>query len=242
MKKDWDALLALFQARQRDGAVKEARLNLQQPDPSDWDWLADALVDDEQKWFVAAVFENHPVPKRLFSSFLAAAVNETYPSTNRQFVEPCIQSYGHRAVNEHLLAVVENGEAPEIAGAVAALYWANMSICYPANATKFTLDEATKESREAYLALLDIWTRKRATYLKVFVDNTDVAVRRQIIPSLKLDESLYPDDLKPLVKQAIEIARSHSDDYIRHRVEVQLGNETLLRPIPGRSHSNEQNT
>jgi hypothetical protein len=36
------------------------------------------------------------------------------------------------------------------------------------------------------------------------------------------------------VAQAVEIARNHDDDYIRHRVEVQLGKERLLKPLPHR--------
>jgi len=62
--------------------------------------------------------------------------------------------------------------------------------------------------------------------------NADLAVRRQIILSLKLNSRSYSETLKPLVSQAIEIARNHEDQYIRHRVEVQLGNENLLLPIP----------
>jgi hypothetical protein len=34
-----------------------------------------------------------------------------------------------------------------------------------------------------------------------------------------LDESLYPDHLKHLVKEAIGIARTHEDEYIRHKVQ-----------------------
>jgi hypothetical protein len=132
------------------------------------------------------------------------------------------------------LDIVEGQGNAEVAGAVAALYWANMRISFPGEAPQYTLEYATPESREAYLALDDVWRRKRETYLRIFVANENVNVRRQIIPSLKLDESLYPEELKPLVSQAIDLARSHEDEYIRHRVEVQLGNEHLLRPIPER--------
>jgi hypothetical protein len=45
-------------------------------------------------------------------------INESNPSFNRNFVEPCIVSFGHRKVNEHLLDVVEHGSLLEIAGAV----------------------------------------------------------------------------------------------------------------------------
>jgi hypothetical protein len=86
-----------------------------------------------------------------------------------------------------------------------------------------------------YLELEDVWLRRRSLLLREFVANGNVHVRRSIIPSLKLEESAYPDDLKPLVAQAIEIARNHEDEYIRHRVEVQLGNERLLKPLPHRN-------
>jgi hypothetical protein len=36
------------------------------------------------------------------------------------------------------------------------------------------------------------------------------------------------------VAQAVEIARNHDDDYIRHRVEVQLGKERWFKPLPHR--------
>ena len=214
--------------------VRDARRHLPMASQDEWSSLIEWLRDEKRKWFVAAVFAKAPVPKRLFEPFLTAAINEKKPSLNRQFVEPCIHAWGHRRVNEHLLAVVEAGDAPEIAGAVAALYWANMSITFSGEVPEYTLEHATPESRAAFLELKDVWERKRELYLTTFINKDNVEVRRQIIPSLKLDESVYCDELKPLVGQAIEIARNHEDDYIRHRVEVQLGNEKLLKPLPDR--------
>ena len=235
MTSEWDQHASSFAAGQTSEAISAARQRFQQPEDSDWRWLTDSLKDDNVKWFVAAVFKNYPVPKRLLDPFLRAAIHEANPSFNRQFVEPCIESYGHRRVNEFLLNVVEAGSDAEIAGAVAALYWANMAISFSGDVPEYTLKYATPESRTAFLELKDVWERKRKAFLRVFVANEDVTVRRQIVPSLNLDESNYGDELKPLVKRAITIAREHSDDYIRHRVEVQLGNEKLLRPIPERS-------
>lgn len=202
--------------------------------------MEEALKDEQNKWSVAAVFKSYPVPKRLVKPFLQAAINETNPSFNRQFVEPVIESFGHRRVNEYLLDVVERGDDKAIAGAVAAFYWANMKIAFAGEVPKYTLEYATPESRARVLELKDVWDRKRETYLRVFVFNENVTVRRQVIPSLNLDEESYSLELKPLVQQAIEIARSHPDEYIRHRVEVQLGNERLLLPIPVRSKEDSE--
>jgi hypothetical protein len=129
---------------------------------------------------------------------------------------------------------VENGTDVEKAGAVNALYWGGMSLSFPANTQKFSVENATLESRTAYLDLKDVWERKRCLFLREFVSNENVDVRRSIIPSLCLDETAYPAEIRPLVPIAIDIARKHHDDYIRHRVEVQLGNEHLLFPLPQR--------
>jgi hypothetical protein len=115
-----------------------------------------------------------------------------------------------------------------------------MKIAFAGEVPKYTLEYATPESRARVLELKDVWDRKRETYLRVFVFNENVTVRRQVIPSLNLDEESYSLELKPLVQQAIEIARSHPDQYIRHRVEVQLGNERLLLPIPVRSKEDSE--
>jgi hypothetical protein len=218
----------------KEQIVTEARRLLSTATQDDWESLSNALEVDQRKWFIAAIFARSPVPKRLLKAMIRAAVYEVNPSLNRDFVTPCISSYGHRIVNEALLDVVETGTNFEKAGAVNALYWGGMSLSFPENTTKFTLENATPESRAAYLELKNVWERKKCLFLREFVSNENVDVRRSIIPSLKLDESVYPDDLKPLVPKAIEIARNHSDEYIRHRVEVQLGNEKLLYPKPHR--------
>jgi hypothetical protein len=219
----------------REQIIKDARRLLLSATSDEWNWLSDALDDDERKWFVAASFSRSPVPTRLLKPMIRAAVYEVNPSLNREFVSPCIASYGHRVVNEALLDVVENGTDFEKAGAVNALYWAGMKPAYTGNTQDFTVENATPDSRAAYLELSDVWDRKRCLFLREFVSNENVDVRRSIIPSLCLDEAAYREVLKPLVSKAIDIARNHQDEYIRHRVEVQLGEEHLLYPRPHRT-------
>jgi hypothetical protein len=214
--------------------VEDARRLLSKTTEDDWSKLENALADNDVKWFVAAVFSKSPLPKRLLKAMLRAAVYEVNPSFNRNFVEPRIASFGHRIVNEALLDYVENGTDFEKAGAVNALYWAAVGLSFTGNTRLHTLENATPESRAAYLELKNIWLRKRCLFLREFVSNANVHVRRSIIPSLTLDEALYPDDLKPLVAQAIEVARNHDDDYIRFRVGVQLGSGRALKPLPHR--------
>jgi hypothetical protein len=58
--------------------------------------------------------------------------------------------------------------------------------------------------------------------LREFVGNEDLDVRRCILPGLPLWPSAYPVELHPLVEEAVAIARSHPDEYLRHRVEHQI--------------------
>lgn len=237
----WDDLFSSYLAARRENDsvvtekfVKKARIFLSTATPTDLDILSAALEENERKWFVAAIFSRSPVPKRLLKAMLRAGVYEVNPSLNQYFIEPCISSYGHRVVNEALLEVLENGNDFEKAGAVNALYWAGMTLYFDDYKRGFALENATPESRAAYLELMDVWERKRCLLLREFIANENVDVRRCIIPSLNLDKADYPDQFKPLLAQAVEIARNHDDDYIRHRVEVQLGNEHLLKPLPHR--------
>jgi hypothetical protein len=156
----------------------------------------EALEDHERKWFVAAIFSGSPVPKRLLKAMLRAGVCEVNPSLNKYFIQPCISSYGHRVVNEASLQFVETGSDYEKAGAVNALYWAGMSLRFDDYKRGLTLENATPESRAAYLELKDVWERKRCLFLREFVSNENIDVRRSIIPSLNLDEAAYPTDLK----------------------------------------------
>ena len=186
------------------------------------------------KWVVAGLCERSgSLAEVFFVPMLNAAIDEVNPSYNRYFVAPCMNSFGPRRVNEYLLCVIESGTDFQKAGAVNALYWAQAGLSFPSNAVSYDIEYATPESRAAYEALQDVRDRRRRVLLETFVMNSSVDVRRSIIPSLELDPQAYPDSHRSLVISAIEVARSHEDGYIRHRVEVQLGDVSEgLAPLP----------
>ncbi|HEU4556229.1 MAG TPA: hypothetical protein VFS20_00220 [Longimicrobium sp.] len=197
---------------QAEELVRAARKRVGRNTPDDWQWLAEALADAERKWFVAQVFENHPVPTRLLGPMLRAGVLERDPSANRMFIEPCVSSLGARRVLEVLLGYLETGTDAEKAGAASARYWVGPN---PRN-------EDVEELK----------ARFHCQMLRELVQNPDLDVRRRIIPMLRLEPEAYPQELRPLIPVAVEIARSHPDNYIRHRVEVQLGAGGPLMAIP----------
>lgn len=214
----WDEHYRLWsEVRRKPGQdahwrMQAARKRVAENTPDDWLWLREALADPERKWFVALVFKFQPVPKRLFGAMLLAGVLERNPSLNRVFIEPCVRSLGGRAVLERLARYLEIGTEAEKAGAASALYWAG------GNPRGEDLHE--------------LHQRLRSRMLWEFVHNANLDVRRRIIPRLRLEPEAYPEELRSLIPIAVEIARSHPDPYIRHRVEIQLGAGGPFMAIP----------
>ncbi len=192
--------------------LQEARKRVQKNTSADWQWLSDSLANAERKFFVALVFKRQPVPKRLLAAFVHAAVLERDPSGNRWYIEPCVRSWGSREIYLRLLSYLQTGSNEEKAGAASALYWAGAN----------PRDEDLTEVRNQIRSLL----------LREFVSNADVWVRQRIVPMLRLDPSAYESADRPLIAEAIALARAHPDDYIRHRIEVQLGAGGPFKPIP----------
>lgn len=208
-----------FEVRRKPGPeadqrMRAARKRVGLNTAEDWQWLAMALADPDRKWFVAGVFKFQPIAKRLFGPMLHAGVLELNPSLNSMFIEPCVRSLGARRVLEALLQYLESGTNEEKAGAASAVYQA---------------DWAGNPRREE---IAEVRERIRWQMLREFVGNSDLNVRRRIIPMLRLVPEAYPEALRPLVPVAVEVARAHPDEYIRHRVEVQLGAGGPFMAIP----------
>jgi len=230
---DWEATYQEFAAaglskdyERQELLTRRARTALQNRRLKDLEWLVAALSNAERKWFVArALARGRQMPRGLFAPMIRAAVYEVNPSLNRQFIEPCIWAFGPRPVNEALLDYLVGGTDFEKAGAVNALYWASSPLMGMREAPDLC---------EQYEGLGDIRLRKRALLLREFMGNSSVEVRRSIIAQLPFERELFPADCWPLLPQAIRIAREHPDDYIRHRVEIQLGSGGLLDALPHR--------
>jgi hypothetical protein len=214
----WDEHYRLWsEVRRKPGQdahwrMQAARKRVSKNTPDDWLWLREALADPERKLFVALVFKFQPVPKRLFGPMLRAGVLERNPSFNRAFIEPCVRSFGGRSVLEQLARFLETGTDIEKAGAASALYWAG----------------GNPRGED----LGGLHRRLRCRMLREFVENADLDVRRRIIPMLSLEPEVYPEEMRSLIPIAVEIARSHADAYIRHRVEIQLGASGPFMPLP----------
>ncbi|MFE9747111.1 hypothetical protein ACFYOT_19595 [Saccharothrix saharensis] len=161
------------------------------------------------------------MPEEWFEPLVRAMVLEPDPSFNRQLVEPAIAAFGRRRVQLALLTHLDTGSAADAAGAARAWYWTEVRLRYPRGS-----DTPTPETAAEHVAFDDLRRRYRHTALHRFVADEDLDVRRCILPGLPLNPNLYPDDLHDLVTQAIRIARTSGDDYLRHRVEMQINSHS----------------
>lgn len=155
------------------------------------------------------------LPEEFFDALIRAAVYDPDPSFNRQFVEPALDAFGTRRVLAALLDHLRGGTNRERAGAARAWYWA-----WGLGVRK--TEVSTPEGRAEHDAVMDLRTKWKGAALREFVSNEDLDVRRCILPLLPLQPERYPAELREMVAEAIHIARTHPDEYLRHRVEVQV--------------------
>lgn len=83
----------------------------------------------------------------------------------------------------------------------------------------------TPEGAAEYEAVSDLRERYRRTALRRFLSDDDLDLRRCILPGLTLDPQMYPSHIRDDVARAVQIARTSNDDYLRHRVEIQVAHE-----------------
>jgi len=225
---DWEALYTEYVQATKLGdkarveeLVVAARSILADRDLKDLSWLQSALKHEHRKWFVAlALRKATNMPALLILPMIYTAVNQPDPSTPGSFIEPLMRCFGPRSVNLALLHILANGTDQEKCGASYSLYWGRVLV---------GRNGISNDPMD------DVWDQKRSLMLRTFMENEDVYLRRSVLAQLSFDEAKYPEDLKPLLPEAIRIARAHPDEYIRHRIEIQLGEGNGLHlPLPDR--------
>jgi hypothetical protein len=179
---------------------------------SNWSHVAGNAVRVAFRGWPAGLSED------FFEPLIGAAVYETDPSFNRWFVEPAINAFGRRRVRMALLTVLRTGTNRERAGSARAWYWTAYPLKQQHLRSGTPAETLGAEADEG----ADVVAAWRETSLREFVRNEHLDVRRCILPQLRLNPASYPPELHTLVDAAVAIARSHPDEYIRHRVEIQV--------------------
>lgn len=107
---------------------------------------------------------------------------------------------------------IENGTNEEKAGLARIVYWSLRSV--------------DGENIE------ELINKVNCCFLTEFVNNQNINVRRCIILNLQVEAWVYPQELHSLIPKAIDIAMSHADEYIRHRIKIQLGYSNSYMALP----------
>lgn len=174
----------------------------------DFDWIETALREGGPCGFFAVevIRRKDALREQLFPLLLRAGIDECDPSANRSYIEPLVSRFGLRRVLESLLDVFERGGVEDKAGALNALYWAQAPLTFKGEGP-LTIENATVESRALYLAVEDLRRRRDVLFLRAFVDESDVSLRRCLLARMSLDAADYPAELAPLVEKAQRLAR-----------------------------------
>jgi hypothetical protein len=195
-------------------------------------WLTNALNDDNHKLFVAALcMEASALPEELFTPLIRAAVNEPSPLQVQAFVEPCIRAFGRKRVYQTLIEYVEKATDYEKAGAVNALHWA---------AERKSSDSGRHRVMDQEMMALQDYLR--ILYLRTFINNPDVDLRRSLLTHMELNPIAPPMAVQEMIDKVVKISRMHADEYIRNRVEVQLGRAPSAYPLPPRKRGGTEVT
>ena len=166
-------------------------------------WFEAALSDDIKKWFAAgflAVVPHACHPLRLV--LLRAAIMEENPSSNRTFILPLREVMSYPDFIKSMIEIADPKNPVEIAGVADASYWAKIDL---------------KKSD-------DLATRVRFNSWRVhrFLETQNVYARRSLLSGMSFKDADIPQDVRVARDQVITIARNHSDEYIRYRLEIQL--------------------
>ncbi|GAA4736269.1 hypothetical protein [Phytohabitans rumicis] len=185
-----------------------AALGEQSPPP---DWPGDLRAAARH------ALRGRPARDEWFAPLVRAAVYDPNPSYNRRLIEPALKAFGRRRVQAAVLDYLRTGTNAERAGAARAWYWTQAPLTYIGRSPT-----PTPESQAEYDAVAGLRQQWRDAALHLFVSTDDLGLRRQLLPGLDLRTAHYPAELRETVAQAIHIARTHPDEYLRHRVEQQI--------------------
>jgi hypothetical protein len=178
-------------------------------------WFRKALRDEHKKWAAAAFLRLTPESARpLVVDLIQAAISEPDPSLCRAFVLPLASQLAPPEAVAILLDIADRGGPVERGGAASAGYW-----------LKIDLPGWTQPT----LARLNSWK------LQAFLLETDPYAQRALVAGLSFEPSHVEPAARALVPQVIAKARSHADDYVRSRIEIDLGTsrgpyQALTRP------------
>jgi hypothetical protein len=221
----------------------DALARLAHPDDEDVQWISQALRDapvpfvGRPSFLCVIVHGAHALADVFLEPLVMAGVNEVDPGENKHFIRPAVKFFGVVPVRRFLYRVFGTGTPFQQAGALNAMYWAHPDF-WPTTRDA----EAVRREVDAYNAARraesEQLTAEHAAFqrlaLEAFITTTDADLRHSVWAHVGLNEVNYPEELRPLVREAIGIAESLDDDYIRACLDRAAGRRIGLVALPPR--------
>ena len=135
MEIDWDALAHQYQelvnsptSSEQSSAIQKligkAASTLPKDNSESLAWFKSALNQSPSKWFVAKVMAlATPVPRSMLDPLVLAALLEPNPSATKNFIEPCVRSFGAKSVKNPIQALSNEPGVSQNDDVEKATYW-----------------------------------------------------------------------------------------------------------------------
>lgn len=135
MEMDWDSLADQYKelvnssvSSEQSYAIQKligkAASNLPKDNSESLVWFKSALSQSPSKWFVARVMAlATPVPRSMLDALVLAALLEPNPSATKNFIEPCVRSFGAKTVKNRIQALSNEPGVRQNKGVENATYW-----------------------------------------------------------------------------------------------------------------------
>jgi hypothetical protein len=217
--------------------------------------LKSFLKDNNKKWFVAHLLDNlDTFPNDLLEPMLQAAVNETDPSFNNDFIKPCRRVFDYAEIQNILLEIFCNGDNDKKKGVLKALYWARPKVHsvevhegkkiykqqgydtffwdYELNSfdEDFTEDQKVYESE--YPRQEIAYKRQLETILAEFHKTTDKDLKYQITLQLPSEVKDFPEELQKVANTfLLDKVKQGIPNNISELEQVQNIDNSFLRRI-----------
>jgi hypothetical protein len=113
----------------RPQVLRQYRMQFKGFSDNDVETLKEFLLDNNKKWFVAHLLDNlDTFPVELLRPMLNAAVDESDPSFNNEFIKPCRRVFDYVDIQRILLDIFRRGNSHKKIGVLQSLYWARRTV------------------------------------------------------------------------------------------------------------------
>ncbi len=198
----------------------------------DEQFLITLLQDKQWLWFVPNVLRVLEwFPKRLFYELIKKAINTKDPSSNNNFIDPCLRVYNVFLIDDILIEHIKNGTTEEKLGAINAFHWTRPHIKTYCSGENFEHEETfgykpkwsdqfnmydwpsdlnkmdEKEFKEYHKKSKAMMQRRYKILLQEFLDNEDPDIRYRITLSLPSKVKDFPTPLEKSAKQYFKLKK-----------------------------------